>query len=183
MVMADNRLGPEEWVRAGLKALAKSGASALKADTLATSLGVSRGSFYWHFADVATFHAAVLKRWREVALENIITEIEATRDPLEALLRRAFAGNSGIEGAVRAWATANAQARKAVEAVDAERVRYLRDLMIEAGVEPGAAEMRARLMNWAYLGFAVSSPKLDDAALKRLIEEVSQLAYAGKTPP
>ena len=87
--MADARLGPEEWVRAGLKALAKSGASALKADKLAAGLGVSRGSFYWHFADVPAFHAAVLKRWREVALENIIAEIETTSDPLEALLHRA----------------------------------------------------------------------------------------------
>ena len=101
--MADTRLGPEEWVRAGLKALAKSGASALKADKLAAGLGVSRGSFYWHFADVPAFHAAVLRRWREVALENIIAEIETTSDPLEALLHRAFAGGSGVESAVRAW--------------------------------------------------------------------------------
>jgi AcrR family transcriptional regulator len=179
MVMAETRLGPEEWVRAGLKALAKSGALALKADTLANTLGVSRGSFYWHFADVAAFHGAVLKRWREIALENIITEIEATSDPLEALLYRAFTSGSGIESAVRAWATSNPQARKAVETVDAERVRYLRNLMIDAGVDSDIAETRARLMNWAYLGFAISLAKLDDAALKRLIKEVSQLAYAG----
>jgi AcrR family transcriptional regulator len=177
--MADTRLGPEEWVRAGLTALAKSGAAALKADTLATRLGVSRGSFYWHFADVAAFHAAVLRRWREVALENIIAEIETTSDPLEALLRRAFAGGLGVESAVRAWATADPQARKAVEAVDVERVRYLRQLMIDTGVAADVAETRARLMNWAYLGFAISSARLDDAALKRLIMEVSQLARAG----
>lgn len=176
--MADARLGPDEWVRTGLKALARSGASALKADKLATSLGVSRGSFYWHFADVPAFHAAVLKRWREVALENIIAEIETTSDPLEALLYRAFSGGSGVETAVRAWATADAQARKAVEAVDAERVRYLRKLLVDAGIDPAVAETRARLMNWAYLGFAISSARLDDASLKRLIKEVSQLAYA-----
>ncbi|CAN5188158.1 TetR/AcrR family transcriptional regulator [soil metagenome] len=176
--MADTRLGPEEWVRAGLKALAKSGASALKADKLAVGLGVSRGSFYWHFADVPAFHAAVLKRWREVALENIIAEIETTSDPLEALLYRAFAGGSGVESAVRAWATADAQARKAVDAVDAERVRYLRKLLVDAGIDPAVAETRARLMNWAYLGFAISSARLDDASLKRLVKEVSQLAHA-----
>lgn len=176
--MADTRLGPEEWVRAGLKALAKSGASALKADKLAASLGVSRGSFYWHFADVPAFHAAVLKRWREVALENIIVEIEASSDPLDALLHRAFAGGAGLENAVRAWATADGQARKAVEAVDAERVRQLRRLLVEVGVDPAVAEIRARLLNWAYIGFAISSASLDDASLKRLLKEVSQFAYA-----
>lgn len=173
--MADSRLGPEDWVRAGLKALARSGAAALKADKLAASLGVSRGSFYWHFADVPAFHAAVLKHWREVALENIIREIETTSDPLEALLRRAFAGNSGIERAVRAWATADLQARKAVEAVDAERIRYLQKLLIDAGVAPDVAATRARVMNWTYLGFAISSSRLEGDALKRMIGELSAL--------
>src|SRR5271154_311041 len=125
--MRDNRLGPAEWVNAGLKALAKSGFSALKADTLANTLGISRGSFYWHFADVPAFHAAILRRWREIALENIIEAIEKNPDDrLEALLYRAFSSaGSGTERAVRAWATADRQARAAVEAVDVERLRYL----------------------------------------------------------
>ena len=175
--MADNRLGPEEWVSAGLKALAQSGASALKADTLATRLGVSRGSFYWHFADVPAFHAAVLRRWREIALENIIAEIEsALDDRVETLLHRAFAAGSGIERAVRAWATADSGARTAVEAVDVERIRYLRKLLVDAGVAPGIAATRARIMNWTYLGFSISSPRLDEASLKQVIRDLSQLA-------
>jgi len=173
--MADTRLGPEEWVRAGLKALARSGVSALKADKLAARLGVSRGSFYWHFADVPAFHAAVLKRWREVALENIIQEIETTSDPLDTLLHRAFSGNSGIERAVRAWATTDTLARKAVEAVDAERVRYLQKLLTEAGVVSDVAATRAQVMNWTYLGFAISSPRLEGDSLKRLVSELSTL--------
>ena len=73
-----------------------------------------------------------------------------------------------MERAVRAWATFNAQAKSAVEAVDAERIRYLRKLLVDAGVPPQAAETRARIMNWAYLGFALSSTRLDDAALRGL---------------
>lgn len=175
--MPDNRLGPAEWVNAGLKALAKSGFSALKADTLANRLGISRGSFYWHFADVSAFHAAILRRWREVALENIIEEVEGTADDrLEALACRAFAGDTGIERAVRAWATADTRARAAVEAVDAERTRYLRKLLIDAGVQPSVAGPRARIMNWCYLGFALSSNKLDDDTLKQVIRDLSQFA-------
>ena len=139
--------------------------------------GISRGSFYWHFADVSAFHAAILRRWRETALENIIDEIEgAADDRLEALLDRAFAGDTGIERAVRAWATADTRARAAVEAVDVERIGYLRKLLIEAGVHPSAAGTRARIMNWCYLGFALSSNKLDHDSLKQVIRELSQLA-------
>lgn len=175
--MPDNRLRPSEWVQAGLKALARSGFSALKADTLANRLGISRGSFYWHFADVPAFHAAILQRWREIALENIINEIDkAADDRLEALLYRAFAPSSGIERAVRAWATADTRARAAVEAVDAERIRYLRKLLIEAGIPPSVAGTRARIMNWCYLGFALSSNELDRESSKRVVTDLSQLA-------
>ncbi len=183
--MADNRLKPAEWVNAGLKALAKSGFSALKADTLANRLGISRGSFYWHFADVSAFHAAILRRWREIALENIIDEIEETADDrLEALAARAFARDAGIERAVRAWATADGRARAAVEAVDAERIRYLRKLLIDAGIAPSVAGTRARIINWCYLGFALSSNKLDDDTLKQVVGDLSQWARAksGRLP-
>jgi len=181
--MRDNRLGPAEWVNAGLKALAKSGFSALKADTLANRLGISRGSFYWHFADVSAFHAAILRRWREVALENVIADLEGTADDrLEALLCRAFSVGSGLERAVRAWATADARARAAVEVVDAERIRYLRTLLIGAGIHPSVAGPRARIMNWCYLGFALSSNKLDRDSLQHVIKDLSQLARLNVGP-
>ena len=175
--MADKRLGPAEWVNAELTALAKSGFSVLKADTLANRLGISRGSFYWHFADVSAFHTAILRRWRKIALENIIEELDSTSDDrLETLIRRAFAGGSGIERAVRAWATADARARAAVEAVDAERIRYLRKLLTDAGIPPSIAGARAHIINWCYLGFALSSNKLDQDTLKQVVGDLSQLA-------
>jgi AcrR family transcriptional regulator len=177
MDMVETRLGPQAWLDAGLKALAKSGAAALKADTLAGRLGVSRGSFYWHFADIAAFHAAVLHRWRETALEQIIAEIEdVSTDRLETLLARAFAGEAALERAVRAWATSDEAARRAVAAVDEERIRYLRRLLVETGIPLAAASVRARLLNWAYLGFAISSPRLDPDSLKRVIRDLSALA-------
>ncbi len=49
--MAD-QLSAKDWLDQGLKTLAESGYTALKAEPLAKAMGVSRGSFYWHFADV-----------------------------------------------------------------------------------------------------------------------------------
>jgi AcrR family transcriptional regulator len=179
MEMSGERLGPEEWVRAGLRALAESGFTALKADTLAKTLGVSRGSFYWHFADVGAFHAAVLQRWRKVALERIVAEIDkAPGDRLEALMQRAFADRSMIEAAVRAWAFADPDARAAVEAVDAERTRYLRNLLIEAGIVPALAETRAQILNWTYLGHSLAARQRDRDELRSIIAVLAQFAYA-----
>ncbi len=182
--MRDNRLGPAEWVNAGLKALAKFGFAALKADTLANGLRVSRGSFYWHFAHVSAFHAAILHRWREIALANILDRIEgAADDRLEALLYRTFSTDSETERAVRAWATFDEQANSAAEAVDAERIRYLQDLLVDAGVPSNAAGTRARIMNWAYLGFALSSARLDEAALKTFVSDLLPMVRPRSPPP
>ena len=86
-----DQLSVKDWLDQGLKALAKSGFTALKAEPLAKALGVSRGSFYWHFADIAAFHAAILEHWREVAAEQIIANVEAAAKhdhrPVSNLLR------------------------------------------------------------------------------------------------
>ena len=72
-----DQLSVQDWLDQGLKTLAKGGFTALKAEPLAKAMGVSRGSFYWHFADISAFHAAILKHWREIAAEQIIAGVEA----------------------------------------------------------------------------------------------------------
>src|SRR5215470_12915716 len=105
-LMAD-QLSPKDWLDQGLKTLIQDGFTALKAEPLAKAMGVSRGSFYWHFADIHAFHAAILAQWREVAAEQIIANVEAAakdEDPLALLLRRVFSERLTLERAVRSWA-------------------------------------------------------------------------------
>src|SRR5213080_2547420 len=110
----NNQLSAKDWLDQGLKALASRGFTALKAEPLAKAMGVSRGSFYWHFADIGAFHAAILKHWREVAAEQIIANLEAAsdnHDRLPLLLRQAFGGKLSRENAVRTRATADPTSR------------------------------------------------------------------------
>ncbi len=147
------------WTDAGLLTLAQDGFVALKADRLAKALGVSRGSFYWHFRDVPDFHRAVLARWRETASENVIEGLERRADPGEAardLLRRAFGRPPKLEAAIRAWASHDAVVREAVAAVDARRTAYVCELLVRSGVAADAAEARARLLYWAFVGFVTA---------------------------
>ena len=174
--MAGERLSRSAWVQAGLRALARSGFGALKADILAKNLGVSRGSFYWHFADVAAFHTAVLRRWREVALDNIVAQIEENPgDRLKWLIEQALAQPSKLETAIRAWATADRRVRAAVDSVDSERLRYLEKLLVEAGIDPAGARSRAQFLNWAYLGRSLSAQRIDAADLQAIVADVSRL--------
>src|SRR5215471_15495609 len=123
-----DQLSANDWLDLGLNVLAAHGFTALKAEPLAKAMGVSRGSFYWHFADIGAYHAAILNYWREIAAEEIIADIETDTgngDPLGRLLRRAFSTRPALESAVRTWATVDDAARAAVQAIDQRRTDYI----------------------------------------------------------
>lgn len=173
------QLSADDWTRQGLKALANGGFTALKADPLAKAMGVSRGSFYWHFADLRAFHGAVLKRWREIAAEQIIADVEAGGDePLMALLRRSFGARLDLERAVRNWAAFDAAAQGAVRAIDRRRVDYIEELLEKRGLEPAMAQARAQILYWTFLGFALSGTPVPAARLSRLLDEILRMATA-----
>lgn len=169
------QLSINDWLDAGLKALAESGVAALKADPLAKALGVSRGSFYWHFRDVEAYHAAVLARWRDIATERIIANVEKhadAADAVEYLLRGAFAARSDLEVAIRSWATHDAAARKTVREIDQRRTSYIEALLKRGGIAAETARARAQILYWAFLGFELSDKPLPAKERERLIEEL-----------
>ncbi|MBR0971818.1 MULTISPECIES: TetR/AcrR family transcriptional regulator [Bradyrhizobium] len=173
------QLSADDWIREGLKALARSGFVALKADPLAKAMGVSRGSFYWHFVDLGAFHAAVLKRWREIAAEQIIADVEAATDePLKALLRRSFGARLDLERAVRNWAAFDAAAQAAVRAIDRRRLDYIEALLAKRGLAAAAAQARAQILYWTFLGFALSGAPVPAARLQALLDEVLRMVSA-----
>ena len=173
------QLSAQDWVNQGLKTLAKSGFTALKAEPLAKAMGVSRGSFYWHFADISAFHAAILKHWREIAAEAIIAGVEASsghENPLVVLLRRVFGERLTIENAVRIWASVDPAARAAVQAIDRRRLGYIEGLMTKSGLPADTARARAQILYWAFLGFALTDqPKAQQAAV---LSEMLRIADA-----
>jgi AcrR family transcriptional regulator len=177
-----DQLSAKDWLDQGLKALARKGFTALKADPLAKAMGVSRGSFYWHFADVGAFHAALLKHWHEVAAEQIIADLEAAspgHQALELLLRRVFGEQMKrlkLEGAMRTWASIDPAARAAVHAIDRRRLDYIESLMGQTGVPADLASARAQILYWAFLGFALSEQALSKELRRVILEELLLMA-------
>ena len=176
-----DQLSAQDWVNQGLKTLAKSGFTALKAEPLAKAMGVSRGSFYWHFADISAFHAAILKHWREIAAEAIIAHVEAadpSENPLAVLLRRVFGERLELESAVRSWANVDPAARAAVQAIDRRRLGYIEGLMTKSGLSADTARARAQILYWAFLGFAQSDRPLPKAQQVAMLDEMLRIADA-----
>ncbi|MHC2434217.1 TetR/AcrR family transcriptional regulator [Bradyrhizobium sp. USDA 4451] len=173
------QLSAKDWLDQGLKTLARRGFTALKAEPLAKAMGVSRGSFYWHFADIGAYRAAILTYWREVAAEQVIAELETIPeggDALALLLRRSFSARLALERAVRSWATADAAARAAVLAVDQRRIGYIETLLRQAGFPDEAARGRAEILYWAFIGYAVSEQTLPKARQQAAIDQLLRIA-------
>ncbi|MGD9980376.1 MAG: TetR/AcrR family transcriptional regulator [Hyphomonadaceae bacterium] len=140
------------WIEAAFDALAEGGIDAVRIDPLAKRLGVTRGSFYWHFTDRAALHAAVLKEWRKRQSYQVATRIERRTSAPDERLRQTLAlPNSNpraqhaaaIELAIRLWSRRDEDAAKAVKHIDHVRLTYYAKLYGELGLEPADARRRA----------------------------------------
>jgi AcrR family transcriptional regulator len=56
-----------DWAEAALQLIAEAGLGALTVKALAARLGVTKGSFYWHFRGRSELLAAALNRWEQRA--------------------------------------------------------------------------------------------------------------------
>ena len=59
------RYSREDWLHKALEVLAAKGPSQLNIGALCKALGVTRGSFYWHFEDRKDFIHELLELWHE----------------------------------------------------------------------------------------------------------------------
>ncbi len=152
-------LTPERWIEAAMALLTDHGIDQVRVDVLARDLGVTRGSFYWHFRDREDLLRSVLQAWRQRATEGLTQRLEqASSDPREQLrdvLSLPFRGRSAaraarIELAIRAWARRDALARQYVDEADASRIGYIAQVFSALGFAIGEARARAFLL-YSYL--------------------------------
>lgn len=151
-----DRLGPDAWIDAAYTQFQIGGVSAVRIDPLAKALGITRGSFYWHFKDRAALLRAVLKRWREEQTERVIAENEAAGGDagtrLLRLLHTCSSDDGRLEIGMRDWATQDKDAQDEIRLIDNRRIEYMASLAQDAGVPSDAARPRCRVAYLAWLG-------------------------------
>ncbi len=142
------------WVEAAFDLLAEGGIDAVRVDPLAKRLGVTRGSFYWHFKDREALHKAMLKQWRKAATYQVGDRIDhITSDARERLKRNLRLPHSStkaeraaaIEMAIRFWARRDEEAAHAVKLIDHQRLGYYARLFAELGQDEHEARKHAYL--------------------------------------
>ena len=158
------RLNRDAWIGGALTLLAESGVNTVKIEPLARRLGVTKGSFYWHFRDRPALLAAILSRWEEKQTDLLIRIADhpgaSPDERLRLLLEMtvgAFADSAfrSAEIAIRNWSRNDPEAQMAVRAVDARRSVYIENFFAALGFAEPEAKARADLFQGLLLGEAL----------------------------
>ncbi len=119
------RLSRSDWLRAARLALLKRSIDSVSIERLARELGVTKGSFYWHFKNRAALLEALLKEWEDEA-DLLIGAIGAAGETgVEKLMAQVqenvFAserGDAPSDAAIFAWAAFDSRIRDRVNAAE-----------------------------------------------------------------
>ena len=156
-VVSRQRLDRDDWLAAGLNALERGGVEAVAVVPLARELGVTRGSFYWHFASRAELFDGVLERWEKLHSDDVLAALEAIEDPrrrLLALFERSASKPPSIFVRLLDAADREPSVRAVLQRSARRRIDVLARACREAGMSPAEARRRAVLCYAAYVGLA-----------------------------
>jgi len=154
---SQRRLTREDWVSAALVAIASGGLAAVGVEPLATRLGATKGSFYWHFKNRDALLKAAIERWEKETTTDVIAEITAAPDTAADQFRRLVirvierAEQDQVGPALLASAGHPAVA-PTLERVTAARLGVIAALFRRLGFSAAQAHRRALLAYSAYLG-------------------------------
>lgn len=144
-------------MHAGLQALAAGGPDAVRVEALAVSLGVSKGGFYWHFADRRALLEEMLVTWERTGTEDIIARVGSHPGDARAKLQKLFEVTSSPEGlavelAVRDWARRDGDVAGRLRRVDNRRLDFVRSLFRPFCADETDVEVRSMLAYSAVIG-------------------------------
>jgi AcrR family transcriptional regulator len=151
------RLSVEDWLQAGYAVLAEHGVRALKVERLCQQVGATRGSFYWHFEDMASYRAALVESWNTF-LERDRRSLASLdglppRERLSAMMITLLSPQHWmLERAMREWARSDPAAAANVRAADRRLLRSVAKAYGDYGFTAADAKLRAELTFAAGIG-------------------------------
>jgi len=150
-------LSRNDWIQAGLRALAKDGVEAVRVEPIADTLGVTKGSFYWHFKDRGALLGAILAWWEESAstllIERVVAAADRPKDRLWEMFQILNLEAVDIyDPAVRGWARQDKAARRTVARVDERRLAFIESLFRDLGFDLDQVVCRARVVHFFQIG-------------------------------
>lgn len=175
------RLSATDWEQAALEVIAEGGVTAVAVESLARTLGVTKGSFYWHFPTREALLKASIDRWEQRDEDQVIAHVERITDSRERLRELFHRVSREVQShriyAALLQASDNALVQPVIERTSKRRLALLTQAYQEAGFDARAAQHRARLAYTAYSGFLQLNqrhgmPRMDQEEYEAYIDHV-----------
>ncbi len=181
-------LSESDWVDAATEILIQENVRGIRIDALCKKLGVTKGSFYWHFAGRSELLSAILANWRRRMTMNIIQNISRATGSSQARLRQLVSLPRGekspafaqIEESIRDWGRRVEQPNEAVTEVDRIRFEYFIQLFSDLGYDEDKARVRAYLAYTMMMGDSILHHTLKDVDGEAFASEAVRLLTEGK---
>jgi AcrR family transcriptional regulator len=177
-------LGRDAWIEAGLHALSEGGVEAVRVEALARTLGVTKGSFYWHFTDRRELLLAMAEQWELASTTSVIAAVEARGGTGAARLLRlislCFRGGEidRLESALRRWGSSDEGVRPVLARIDATRLEYVAGLLVEHGLPLATARARSRLLYLTMIGEFTWTSHGGTPTPRRTLETLGEMMLA-----
>jgi AcrR family transcriptional regulator len=180
-------LDRDDWIKAAFARLSDQGVEAVRVEVLARDLGVSKGSFYWHFRNRIDLLEGMLARWEDEELHSMDPDedssaatrwaqfVHRTVDPLRIR----------IEVAVRAWARRDERVARGVSLVERRRSAVIANVLRDVGFARPVAEEWSQVSLLVCLGWLDRATRYREFQLadRGLGEFLSQLILAASSRP
>ncbi len=178
--MVEAKTGKEAWIDAAVEALAVGGVDSVRVERLARALGVTKGSFYWHFEDRKALLEAVVDAWETAGTEAVIDAVEREGGDARTRARALWAQTSGddnltAELALRDWGRRDPEVAARVERVDNRRMDYLRSLLGELFGDTDDVEAKAMLLYSLLIGNYFIAAKHGRRSRRRVLRDAVEL--------
>lgn len=149
-----------DWVMAARDKLESGGVTAVRIDRLARDLHVTRGSFYFHFADRDDLLTALLDDWQisnclpfDSKLDNPDLDGRTIFDTINFEWFGAGTFRPYLDLAVRDWGKLSVSVAQKVAVADTNRIALLKRGLNDLGVVGDEAVIRARIAYFHQIGY------------------------------
>ena len=178
-----NRLTSSNWQQAALDALSEGGLQNIAIEVLAKRLGVTKGSFYWHFESRDALIQTALELWESQEQEQVFGQLDALSDPqarmtaLVTLVASELKAHKIYSELLKA--IDHPLVKPVLERVSQRRIDYLTASFRQAGLPRKSAHSRALLIYAAYVGFLqlnlqLGVPKLSHADFEHYVAHLTE---------
>jgi len=181
-----NQLKRFDWLVAALELFVAEGIDAVRITRLADELGVTRGSFYWHFSNRDDLIESLVAYWRDKntsVIVEAVSKANSLSDGIFNFFDTCVDSNQfdpRLDLAIREWARRSQDIREQIDLADSTRVKAITDLFSRYAYPMPEAFIRARVIYFAQIGFYALDVK-ESLSTRLSYTEAYYECFTGKT--